>query len=132
MPAAVIVREVPLSVEEAFARVTDWPKHGDHVPLTRIRLTDTGFVARTGSRRLGFDDPMDVTVWEPPHRARLEKRGRVVTGWATIEVEPCAVGARVTWTENAHVTGTPRFLAGLEKKASTVLFGRVLDRLLRT
>ena len=55
-----IVREVPLSQQEAFSRLTDWQRHGDVVPLTSVRLTDTGFVARTGLGPVGFDDPMEV------------------------------------------------------------------------
>ena len=131
MRPAVIVREVPLSPEDAFARVTDWPAHGEHVPFTTVTVTDSGFVARTGGR-LGFDDPMEITWWDPPHGCQLEKRGRVVRGWARIDVEPIPAGSRVTWTEMAHVTGTPGFLWRAEQLASHVLFGRVLSRLLRT
>ena len=120
-----------MTPEEAFARVTDWPAHGDAVPLTRITRTADGFVARTGVGPLGFDDRMDVVAWDAPRHVRLEKRGRVVTGWAEIDVEPTPTGARVVWREVAHTTGVPGVLGGLEEAAGRLLFGRVLDHVLR-
>jgi carbon monoxide dehydrogenase subunit G len=126
-----VVREVPLSADEAFARLTDWERHGEVVPLTRIRPTDTGFVARTAVGPIGFDDVMDVVRWDPPRSCRIEKRGRVVTGWAELSVTPVAGGSRVVWREVAHWIGVPRFAARLEEAAGRRLFGRVVDHLLR-
>lgn len=127
-----IVREVPLSPQETFSRVTDWPRHGDVVPFTSVRATDTGIVARTGLGRVGFDDPMDVVQWDPPRFCRLEKRGRVLRGWAEISVWPVAGGSKVVWREVAHVTGVPRLLAGLERAAGRAVFRRLLSGLTRT
>ncbi len=127
-----IVREVPLSQQEAFSRLTDWQRHGDVVPLTTVRLTDTGFVARTAIGRFGFDDPMDVVEWDPPRFCRLEKRGRVIRGWAEISVWPTASGSKVVWRELAHVTGVPRIFAGAERATGTALFRRLLNGLTRT
>ena len=127
-----IAREVPLSQQEAFSRLTDWVRHGDVVPLTTIRLTDTGFVARSGLGRFGFDDPMDVVEWDPPRFCRLEKRGRVVRGWAEISVWPTASGSKVVWREVAHVTGVPRMFSGLEKATGSAMFRRLLNDLTRT
>ena len=132
MGAFEVVREVSLPPEEAFARLTAWERHGEAVPLTTIRRTDTGFVARTAVGPVGFDDPMGVVHWDPPRSCRIEKRGRVVTGWADLSVEPTAAGSRVVWREEAHTTGVPRFAARLEEAAGRALFGRVLDHLLRT
>lgn len=117
---------------EVFARLTDWERHGEAVPLTRIRRTDTGFVARTAVGPIGFDDVMDVVAWDPPRSCRIEKRGRVVTGWAEVHVEPTPHGSRVVWREVAHTVGVPRFAARLEEAAGRRLFGRVVDHLLRT
>ena len=127
-----IVREVPLSQQEAFSRLTDWQRHGDVVPLTTVRLTDTGFVARTAIGRFGFDDPMDVVEWDPPRFCRLEKRGRVIRGWAEISVWPTTSGSKIVWRELAHVTGVPGVLAGVERATGTALFRRLLDGLTRT
>lgn len=121
-----------LRPEDAFARLTDWERHGEAVPLTTISPTPSGFVARTAVGRLGFDDPMDVVTWEPPRLCRIEKRGRVVTGWAELSVTPTATGSRVVWREEAHWIGVPRFAARVEEAAGRALFGRVVDHLLRT
>ncbi|MFI5428509.1 hypothetical protein [Aeromicrobium sp. UC242_57] len=77
-----IVREVQLSPSDAWSRLTAWERHGEFVPLTTVALTDHGFDAFTGVGPVGFHDPMDVVDWREPSFCRLEKRGRVVTGWA--------------------------------------------------
>ena len=127
-----IAREVPFPQQEAFSRLTDWQRHGDVVPLTTVRLTETGFVARSGFGRFAFDDPMDVVEWDPPRFCRLEKRGRVIRGWAEISVWPTESGSKVVWREVAHVTGVPRIFARLENATGSALFRRLLDGLTRT
>ena len=126
-----IVRKVPLPQEEAFARITDWERHADAMPGTTVHLTDDGFVVRQGVGRVGMDDPMDIVTWDPPRFVRVEKRGRVILGWAEITVEPDAQGSVVTWREVAHVRGVPRALAGVERAAGRRLFGRLLTHLTR-
>ena len=158
-----VVRDSPHPAAETWRRVTRWERHGDAVPLTRVTVTTpapthvgTVLVARTGpahsrpgrSRRgaavlrrtraglLGFDDPMEVTRWQPPTGAapgycRLDKRGRVIRGWAEIEVHPRGTGARVVWHEEARVRGLPRFLDPLLAAACRLVFGRAVGRLLR-
>jgi hypothetical protein len=127
-----IAREVPLSQREAFSRLTDWMRHGDVVPLTTVRLTDTGFVTRTALGPVGFDDPMDIVAWDPPRFCRLEKRGRVIRGWAEISVWPTDSGSTIMWREVAHTVVVPRFMARVERAAGRALFGRLLDGLTRT
>ncbi|MFB6831255.1 SRPBCC family protein [Streptomyces hydrogenans] len=137
-----VVRPVPLAPEETWRRLTDWPAHGRQVPLTRTRVltpgpsrTGTRFTARTGLGPLGFDDPMEVVRWEPPRGdrpgvCRLEKYGRLVRGWAEIEVAAAPGGSRVVWTEELSVRGLPRALDGVLARAGRVVFGRALDGLL--
>ena len=125
-----IIREVRLPAEDAWNRVTDWERHARHVPLTRILPTDTGFTARTGIWRFSFDDPMEIVEWREPSFCRLEKRGRVVTGWAEVLVEPRPTGSRVTWREDLHVRGLPSVLDPLARSISTRVFSRVVDGLL--
>lgn len=125
-----IVREVRLTPVEAWARVTAWERHGEFVPLTRIALTPHGFDAFTGIGRIGFHDPMEVVEQRAPSFCRLEKRGRVMTGWAELSVEPSGDGSRVTWREDIHVKGMPRFLDGVTRASSRALFSRVVDGLL--
>jgi len=125
-----IVREVHLPPEEAWRRLTDWEQHGQHVPLTHIIRTDDGFIARTGIWRFTFDDRMEIVEWREPSFCRLEKRGRVVTGWAEVQVGALPTGSRVTWREDLHVRGVPRLFDGLTRAVSTRMFSRVIDRLL--
>lgn len=144
MPFFSLERTVPLPLDEAWRRLTDWPRHGDAVPLTRITVVTstpthegTRFVARSGIGPLGFDDPMDVTLWRPPADGepglcRLEKRGRVMRGWAEIEVRPGPGGrARVVWREELSVRFLPRVLDGVVAFTARTVFGRAANQLLR-
>ncbi|MFF0744630.1 SRPBCC family protein [Streptomyces sp. NPDC004111] len=136
-----IAARTHLAPAEAWRRLTAWERHAAQVPFTRITVTTeppthrgTRFVARTGIGRLGFDDPMEVVVWEPPYHCRLEKHGGVVTGWAEIDVreEPDGgSGARVVWTEDLRVRGLPRACDPLLARAGRVVFGRAMRVLLR-
>ncbi|MGI5353764.1 SRPBCC family protein [Streptomyces sp. CA-252508] len=145
-----IVRGAPLSAADAWRRLTDWPAHAALVPLTRATAMSGGpvrtgsrFTMRTGIGPVGFDDPMEVVRCEPPEPdggaggvppsglCRLEKRGRVVAGWAEIEVRETSPGAvRVTWTEEVRVRGLPRALDPVVARAGRLLFGRALSGLL--
>ncbi|MGW2104659.1 SRPBCC family protein [Streptomyces olivaceoviridis] len=143
MPTFSFARTVPLPPDEAWRRLTDWPRHADAVPLTRIRVLTppptregTRFVARSGFGPLAVDDVMEVTVWRPPADdapgvCRLEKRGRLVLGWAEIEVHPePGDRSRVVWREDLGVRFLPGAFDGPLKSASLLLFGRAADRLL--
>ncbi|MGW7416457.1 SRPBCC family protein [Streptomyces sp. NPDC054863] len=136
-----IADRTPLAPAEAWRRLTAWEQHAAQVPFTRITVTTapptrqgTRFVARTGLGRLGFDDPMEVTAWQPPYHCRLEKHGRVVTGWAEIDVreEPGGGGgARVVWTEDLRLRGLPRVCDRALAAAGRLVFGRAMRALLR-
>jgi carbon monoxide dehydrogenase subunit G len=127
-----IVRKVTLPQSETFARLTDWERHAEPLPATTVWRTDDGFVVRQKMGRIILDDPMEIVEWDPPRRVRIEKRGRTILGWAEISVEPDGEGSVVRWREVAHVRGVPRFLAGAERAASRVLFGRLLTHLTRS
>ncbi|MFD7137060.1 SRPBCC family protein [Streptomyces sp. NPDC059894] len=137
-------RTAPLPLEEAWRRLTEWPRHGDVVPLTRVTVVTPGptrvgtvFVARSGVGPFAVDDRMEVTVWCPPAEdepglCRLEKRGRVVRGWAEIEVRPGPGGrARVVWREELRLRPLPSLCDPLLRTAGRVVFGRAANRLLR-
>ncbi|MFG1670066.1 SRPBCC family protein [Streptomyces sp. Y7] len=138
-------RTVPLPLTEAWRRLTEWHRHADVVPLTRIRVTTpepthegTLFVARSGIGPLSFDDPMRVTLWHPPSddatpgMCRLEKQGRVIQGWAEIEVRPGPGGrTRVVWREELRVRFVPGALDGVVGRTARYVFGRAMNRLLR-
>ncbi|MFG3246541.1 SRPBCC family protein [Streptomyces sp. NPDC048187] len=140
-----LVRTAPLAPEEAWRRLTRWERHGDTVPLTRVTAAPPGptrrgtvVVARTGAGPLVFDDAMEVTVWQPPRedspgRCRLEKRGRVVRGWAEIEVRPGPGGrTRVGWREELDVRLLPSVFDGVLGRSGRYVFGRTVDHLLRS
>lgn len=138
-----VARRTALPADAVWRRITDWPAHAYTVPLTRILVdtpgptgTGTVFVARTGLGRAGFDDPMEVVRWEPPSagrpgHCRLEKRGRVITGWAEIEVRESGGGTVVLWAEELRVSFLPRLLDRVTARTGSLVFGRVVDSLLR-
>ncbi|MCX5383735.1 SRPBCC family protein [Streptomyces sp. NBC_00083] len=138
-----IDRRTELTPDEAWRRLTDWERHGDGVPLTRVVVRTapptgrgTVFSARTGLGRLCFEDPMEITRWQPPvpgtpGRCRLEKRGRTIRGWAEIEVGAAGSGAYVVWREELRVRGVPGALDPLTALAGRVVFGRAAKVLLR-
>lgn len=139
-----VERTVPLPLDEAWRRITRWERHGATVPLTVVRAVPPGptrlgtrVVARSGVGPLGFDDPMEVTVWEPPvdggpGRCRLVKRGRVVLGWAELEVRPGPGGrTRVVWREEIRVRFVPSLLDGVLRRPARQVFGRTVNHLLR-
>jgi hypothetical protein len=130
----------PEPVELVWQRVSDLVGHSAGVPLTST-TSDPGepavgwrFTPRTGLGPVGFDDPMVVTVWEPPRRLRVEKVGRVLAGWADISLAPLPEGGtRVTWQEEvlpAH-TGIGRRMRPLFDAVGKVVFRRALTRMLR-
>ncbi|OIJ88497.1 SRPBCC family protein [Streptomyces colonosanans] len=131
-------RLAPLAADQAWLRLTDWPRHADVVPLTRVTVltppptgVGTLFVARTGIGPLAFDDPMEVVAWQPPTRCRLVKRGGFVTGWAEIEVRPDDTGhARVVWREELAVRPLPKFFDQPLGWVARWMFGRAVDGLL--
>ncbi|MGW2744986.1 SRPBCC family protein [Streptomyces sp. NPDC001450] len=144
MPFFSFERTVPLSLDEAWRRLTQWPRHADVVPLTRITVVTaeptregTRFVARSGLGPLAFDDPMEVTLWHPPADGepglcRLEKQGRIILGWAEIEVRPGPGGrTRVVWREELRIRFLPRLFDGVVERTSRTVFGRAANRLLR-
>lgn len=144
MPTFSFERTAPLTLDEAWRRLTEWPRHADAVPLTRIRVltpapTREGsrFVARSGIGPLVIDDIMEVTVWRPPADGepglcRLEKRGRLILGWAEIEVRPGPGGrSRVVWREELRVRFLPRAFDGVLERTARAMFGRAANRLLR-
>lgn len=137
-----VVRRTELSPEEAWRRLTDWERHGAFIPFTKVALTGVirddvgaGFVARTGIGPLHFDDPMDVTVWQPPLYERpgvceIHKRGRVVVGWAVLTVTKVDDGSIISWHENARFRLAGSLLDIPNRIAGRWVFGRVVDGML--
>ncbi|MHB9858155.1 SRPBCC family protein [Streptomyces sp. YIM S03343] len=144
MVVLLLERTAPLPLDEAWRRLTEWSRHGDVVPLTRVTVVTppptqvgTVFVARSGIGPLSFDDRMEVTVWRPPEDGepglvRLVKRGRMVRGWAEIEVREGPGGrTRVVWREELRVRFLPGAFDPVLGAAARSVFGRAVNRLLR-
>lgn len=137
-----LTRAVTLPIDEVWRRVTDWGSHAAQVPLTRLSsVTDgptgvgTVFTVRSALGPIGFDDPMEVVRWEPPGvgrtgRYRLEKRGRIIRGWAEIEVQRQGSGSIVVWTERLDIRPLPGLFDRLVVRVARTVFGRALTGLL--
>ncbi len=106
-------------VETVWPIVVDWPRHGDWVPLTTVRVltpeargVGVRFVGRTAlpgpAGRIGFDDVMEVVEWREPGatargRCTVVKLGRLLGGRAWFEVAAEPGGrSRVTWSEDVE------------------------------
>ncbi|MFJ8476836.1 SRPBCC family protein [Kitasatospora sp. NPDC094011] len=137
MARFVLTRRSPLPPADCWARLTDWPRHGERVPFTRVRVVrGTGrqpgdvILARTALGPLRFDDPMELVELAPPARCLLAKRGRAVRGGAELRVRAVGAGSEVVWAEELRITGLPRLFDPAVALAGRLVFGRVLDHLL--
>lgn len=128
MTSVTVRRTTSLAPQECFAAITTWENH--RVPLTSITRTPEGFTARTALGPVGFDDPMEIVVWEPPRSFELVKRGRVVLGRATVTIEPSATGSDIVWTEDLRIAGVPRALDPVVALATRAMVELILRRLL--
>lgn len=131
---------MPASAADAWALLTDWPSHSRWIPATVVTVTEqtggvgTRFVGRTGVGPLAFDDPMTVTVFEPPvdgrsGRCEVEKTGRVVLGAAGFVVRADGPTAcTVTWWEDVTLAPEPltRYAEPLVARAAQRQLAQVL------
>lgn len=151
MAAVVLRRDVPAPAGRVWQVATDWPRHGASVPFTDVVVThDTGgtgtrFTGRTRVGPLTVDDPMEVVLWRPPAdadavqpgrpgRCVVEKRGRVVLGWAALDVLPLGPRrCRMVWTEDVEIAppAWTGWAAPAVRLGSRAVFGALLRRLAR-
>ncbi|HEU5268618.1 MAG TPA: SRPBCC family protein [Jatrophihabitans sp.] len=127
-------------VDRVWTVVTDWPSHSRWIPLTEVTIDPdspvrsglgTRFTGTTALGPAGFDDPMTVTVWQPPAdgvpgRCRVVKRGRWLIGWAEIEVRPDGSGSRLSWVEDVRLRWLPRATDRAVALAGRLVFDRTL------
>jgi uncharacterized protein YndB with AHSA1/START domain len=107
----VLTVDVDASVERTWAGAVDWAGQGEWMLGTQARPTRSGghgvggaLEAFTGVGRVGFRDPMEITVWEPPHRCHVRHTGRIVRGTGAFEVEPRDGGrSRFVWREDLEL-----------------------------
>mgnify|MGYP001555337426 FL=1 len=99
--------DIDASVERTWAAVTDWAAQGEWIPLTTVAVSPGSpvglgaqLVARTGIGPATIVDPMEVDVWQPPHRCEVAHHGRIVTGRGVFLVDALPNGrSRFTWQE---------------------------------
>ena len=106
----VLTVDVDAPVEQTWAGATDWSGQGEWMLGTSVRPTAQGgtgvgggIEAFTGLGRLGFLDPMVITLWEPPHRCHVLHTGRVVRGTGAFEVQPRGSGSTFVWREDLEL-----------------------------
>lgn len=140
---AQVRREVAASSGRVWQVVTDWQRHGRHLTGTTVEVigrpgVGQRFVAVSQAGRMRVEDPMEVTVWEPPHtgagRVRLEKRGELLTGWAEIIVSPLGADrAELIWREQISTAGTMLApgLRGVTRRFSGLMTRLMIGRLAR-
>jgi hypothetical protein len=103
--------DVAAPAAAVWAKLTDWPTHGQWMVLTRVEPTTpetagvgAGIVGITGLGPATMRDPMVVTSWQPPPadpaRCGVEHVGQIVRGSGAFEVEAVdATHSRVIWSE---------------------------------
>ena len=108
--------EVAASAQLVWDYVTDWPRQGEWIPLTRVEeVADAHAVggrirARTGLGPVGFWDPMTITAWDRSAdgsaRCEVLHTGSLVRGEAEFAVAPRGAEAcTFTWWEHLSVPG---------------------------
>jgi hypothetical protein len=137
-----LLRHSVAPVDRVWQIVTDVARHGDWIPLTRMRADPGpmglgwGFRGITGLGPVGLSDDMVVTEWAPPSGPgtigtfRVVKVGWWLDGWAEASVEPDGSGGSIlTWTEELGPRPAllGRAASPLTARVAPRLFGRVLD-----
>ncbi|GHH70994.1 polyketide cyclase [Streptosporangium violaceochromogenes] len=100
--------DAPASPERVFSVLTDWPRHGEWMLLTRARVTagdghsaGSLLAAFTGVGPLGFLDTMEITGWDPPRAVAVRHTGRPVRGTGVFRVLPRdGGGSTIVWEED--------------------------------
>lgn len=142
----VVVVETPLTPAQAWARVWDLERHTAVIPLTTVTIhppatalaAGARFCGRTTLGPIGFDDPMQVLVWEPPTtgggRAVVAKTGTVIGGRIEVTFAPdTGGGTRITWRQHVELPWLPSPLSWLEHPAARLVapgYRMVFNRLL--
>ena len=107
--------DVDASADKLWAYLTDWPRHGEWVPLTRVETVGgqaRGIGGRirawSGVGPVGFWDPMTITAWEESPdgggHASFVHTGRLVKGDAHIAVTARPDGgSHLSWREELQL-----------------------------
>ena len=121
--------------------ITDWPRHGDWIPLTRVETVGGSgrgvggkLRAWSGIGPIGFWDPLTVTEWEERDdgggRCALVHTGRVAKGDAVITVISLGEGrSRLQWFESFEFGPSGRLFWAVAGKPMEQGLGRALKRM---
>ncbi|MCT9930940.1 SRPBCC family protein [Planotetraspora sp. A-T 1434] len=125
--------------ERVFAVLTDWPRHGEWMMLTRARVASgdghsvgSRLAAFTGIGPVGFLDTMEITSWHPPHEVAVRHTGRLVRGTGLFRVLPRAGGgSTIVWEEDLELPLGPAVRLGwpVIRPLSATFLRRSLRRL---
>lgn len=121
------------SVKDAWTLITDWPAQSRWIAFTTVFIVreangvGTRFTGRTQVGPIHFDDPMEVTTWEPPDDGdrgycRVEKFGPWILGSAEIEVQRDDNWTAVIWRESIRARGVPAVFNPIVRAMGGVLF----------
>jgi carbon monoxide dehydrogenase subunit G len=108
-----VEREIVLPVPPAEAwsvlieweRQADWMLDADRVEVRSTAREGAGVRLVVRTRVLGmlaFDEPMEVTVWDPPRRLEI-RHGSVVAGVGVWRLEAIDDGTRFVWSEDVRL-----------------------------
>lgn len=131
--------DIDAPVERTWAVVTDWPRQGEWMPMTDVRVSADSpmgigakISARSGVGVASIVDPMVVDVWAPPHRCEVVHLGRVITGRGVFTVEALPGDrSRFTWQEELDSEGARRVIDRVALPPTRVLVTVALKRLAR-
>ena len=129
--------EVPLTAQEAWNRLNDWPSHGKWVPLTRIevdRNDPARFVAYSGIRPLVLEDRMHQLTAQfngTNGDSTVAKLGPILVGEARFAVRPgaTATSSIVSWREDVSVKWLPKFLVPITAFLSKKMFANGVKKM---
>ena len=143
MGAVEVRRTVPTPLGAVWDTLTDFGAYDRWIPLTSMRTDPPpvrlgwGFAGFTGLGPVGFLDSMLVVRWEPPvdgeARFAVRKTGRVLGGWAAVELTSTDTGGtEVVWREEIVPRPEPlgRLAAPASDRVTARLFAQALDRML--
>jgi len=138
-----VEREVvlPTTPEEAWGVLMDWERQADwmldadRVEVVSPHREGVGVRLKVRTRILGiaaFDEPMEVTGWDPPRRLEI-RHGSLVVGLGVWQLEPVEGGTRFTWSEDVRlrVPVVGELTARCYRPVMRVLMGRAQASLRR-
>ncbi|MGV9775192.1 SRPBCC family protein [Streptosporangium sp. NPDC003464] len=131
--------EAAAEPERVFSVLTDWPRHGEWMVLTRARVAagdgrsvGSRLAAFSGLGPVGFLDTMEITEWDPPTAVAVRHTGRLVRGTGVFRVLPReGGGSTIVWEEELDLPYGPAGRLGwpLVRPLSAALLRLSLRRL---